>query len=170
MYAALESPQNDDRYLTNITVATPDFAVRTTVEKFIVQELQPGFHPSMRRTKEFRIHTLEDKVIVGATYKRWSFSPFPVRAPQVEQQVETLLSQLPKSLLRGLDMSLDVVVATDGKIKIVDVNTAGTKNYDWSGYLANPWTRQAYALHLEANYNMKFSGLDGFLLRNAIPL
>lgn len=120
--------------------------------------------------KEARVHTFEDKVVKGATYKRWAeMDPLEdAMAAKVEAFVQDFLDTLPKEFLYRNAFSMDVAIMDNGIMRIIDVNTNRGMPEHWSGYLPQPRVLKWYVRHLEANNDIHFTGFDGFLLRNGL--
>lgn len=164
MYRTLNERTRSEALWSGTTVIVEGHIVEITGEEFLIQELLPGFHESREKMQEYRVHTLEDQVVQGATFKRWSQSPFPVSASQIEDQVNALIKSWPAALLKGTALSLDVLLSPDGKIKIIEINSPQSQ-FGWSGYLMNPLVLSAYVRKFEADYNVQFTGWNGVRLR-----
>ncbi|MBX7230893.1 MAG: hypothetical protein K1X29_02305 [Bdellovibrionales bacterium] len=115
-------------------------------EPYIVEALEDGFHHDTSLMEEYRVHTIGTKVVKGATFHRWSKYPLPYsssgpKIKAIEQAVEKFLSELPKALTHKTFLGLDVLVSSNGSIKIIDLNLCTKKNF--SNFLRNPFTQLA---------------------------
>lgn len=165
MYEVLSSHMSTGAIYSGITNIGVGYGpIDVPPDEFIVQELLPGFSESTKKMKEYRVHTLEDQVVPGATFDRWSWNVLPVTASKVEEQVSAFLKLLPLSPLRGIAWGIDVLEAPNGEIRIVEIN-ASVAQEGWSGYLENPLVLKAYSKALERDYNVKFTGWQGLKLK-----
>lgn len=120
--------------------------------------------------KEARVHTFEDKVVKGATYKRWAeMDPLePEMAARVEAFVQDFIDSMPKPFWYRNAFSMDVAIMDNGVMRIIDINTNRGEPEHWSGYLPQPRVLKWYVRHMEANNDVHFAGLGGTLLRNGL--
>ena len=113
---------------------------------------------------EFRLHTLEGRVVEGATFTRWDDAWNRASFARAEAALQKFLSLLPDALVRGQAWSVDLLETPAG-FRVVEVNTNRGRPAQWSGDLSLPDTLQAYVLHLERYYGAKFLGAAGDLFR-----
>lgn len=126
-------------------------------ERYLLQEKVEG-------QTEFRLHTLEGRVVEGATFTRWDEAWNRASFERAEAALQEFLSLLPEALVRGQAWSVDLLETANG-FRVVEVNTNRGRPTQWSGDLSLPDTLQAYVLHLERYYGAKFLGAAGDLFR-----
>ena len=137
----------------------------TSGEKIILQEsiLEPG-----TSFVEARAHALEHRVVEGAIFPRFEAGKglSAQETAQVRDFVDTFLAAQPKELTRLRAWSLDVAVLSNGKTRVLHILTNRGNATHWSKFQSYPSVLGAYTRHIEAFYNVKFTGISGFLLRN----
>jgi hypothetical protein len=131
-------------------------------ERFLVQE-KIG-----TRQGEYRLHTLEDRVVRGATYTRWDQDWDRFIFTAAENALERFLHMLPKYMTSKQAWSFDFMGSPETGFKIVEVNTNRGRRKHWSGDLEIPDTLAAYTNHLESHYGALFLGEAGEELRNGV--
>lgn len=141
-------------------VGRSDFACELTGlvssgEKYLVQELIGN------REAEYRLHTLEGRVVKGATYTRWDQGWVEADFLRAEVALQRFLDQLPPWFVARQAWSVDMI-DSEG-FRLVEINSNRGRQGHWSGDLAIPDTLQAYALHLEKYHGAKFVGEGGKL-------
>ncbi len=148
--------------------------VITSGEKLIIQAriagtvLSDSSHPAgTGEAMEYRVHSLYNKVVTGATRNRWGVEVHDeVLVKRIEDFVQDLLGRLPMKLTNRQAWSFDVFVTESGDMKLVEINTNRGLQTNWSGFLHYPWVVGAYVRHLELQYGWSFLGPSGWLLRN----
>lgn len=149
-----------------------DGGVPTSGERFLIQSLITG--ASGIKTKdtavvfeEFRVHSLYDKVVTGASLHRWKkVSPgLRKKFVEVETYVQEMLDQLPYEVTHKQAWAFDVIETKTGLI-IIEANTNRGVRTNWSGFLKHPKVLGGYIRHLEGTYGWNFQGAGGVLLRN----
>lgn len=137
----------------------------TSGEKIVLQEnvLDPGTD-----FVEARAHTLEHRAVDGTIFPRFEAGRGlkPEEVARVKDFVETFLAAQPAELTRFHAWSLDVAVLSNGKTRILHIRTNRGGARHWSKFQSYPSVIGAYTRHLETFYNVKFTGISGFLLRN----
>lgn len=127
-------------------------------EKFIVQEKIFG-------KMELRLHTLESRVVKGATFTRWNEAWDRDLFERAEESLEKFLQSLPNHLIKAQAWSVDLL-KEGNSFRLVEVNTNRGMERQWSGDLVVPETLGAYVRHLEKFYGISFLGESGELFRN----
>jgi hypothetical protein len=118
-------------------------------EKYLVQE-KVG-----EREREYRLHTLENRVVRGATFTRWDQDWQEEKFLAAEDALQRFLDQLPQWFTARQAWSLDLM-ESGADFFIVEVNTNRGSQKHWSGDLVNPDTLRAYAEHLQKYYGARF--------------
>jgi hypothetical protein len=124
-------------------------------ERFLIQE-KVG-----TKAEEYRLHTLEERVVLGATYTRWNQKWDHSNFVAAEKALQDFLQELPPFLTSRQAWSVDLMGSKDLGFKIIEINTNRGKQGHWSGDLEIPDTLAAYAKHLELHYGAKFMGEEG---------
>jgi hypothetical protein len=127
----------------------------SSCERYLIQE-KIG-----ERLQEYRLHSLEDKVVVAATYTRWNQDWDRTSFLAAEGAFQAFLSALPPFLTQRQAWSVDLMGSPATGFKIVEINTNRGNPGHWSGDLDIPDTLAAYAKHLELHYGARFTGEDG---------
>ena len=89
-----------------------------TDEEFIVQERQ-----DIRR--EYRVHTIEDRVIEDLTVHRHQGSVKPGERDGPNGYVQRMLDALPAGITSGSNLGWDVALLEDGSFAVIEVNIGG---------------------------------------------
>jgi hypothetical protein len=131
-------------------------------ERFLVQELLGG------REREFRLHTLEGRVVRGATYTRWDQGWDRLEFRRAEDTLQSFLDRLPSWFTARQAWSVDLI--DSGEFRLVEVNTNRGRSGHWSGDLVIPDTLMAYAQHLTLHYGALFEGEAEAFLRGKANL
>ncbi len=115
---------------------------------------------------EIRIHTYEGDILPFITYSRWKVRPVKglEKFRQCNEFVKKFLGKLPVEFLAGQAWGLDVMIV-DGVLRVIDINTNRGQPGQWSGFLTRPWVIGAYTRHIETKKAVRFSGVEGWLLR-----
>jgi hypothetical protein len=136
-------------------------------EKFLIQEPSPlsGIFSSGERFMvqekvghkeyEYRLHSLEGRVVSGATFTRWDQDWVLEKFLRAEKSLQEFLDLLPAWFTARQAWSFDLIEGSE-KFYLVEVNTNRGRQKHWSGDLVNPDTLQAYAIHLEKFYGARF--------------
>jgi hypothetical protein len=93
-------------------------AGRLTDEEFIVQELK-----NIRR--EYRVHTIEDRVIDDLTVHRHQGSVGPGERKGPNEYVQRVLDSMPAGITSGSNLGWDVALMQDGSFTAIEVNIGG---------------------------------------------
>ena len=97
----------------------PIYGVRLpTEEEFIVQE-------RLAICREYRIHTIEDRVIEDLTVHRHEGSVEPGERERPNRYVQAMLERLPAGITSGSNLAWDVALLGDGSLSTVEVNIGG---------------------------------------------
>jgi hypothetical protein len=89
-----------------------------TEERWIVQERVPI-------VTEYRVHTMEDRVIEDLTYVRYGRGDIVEARVAPNAYIRTILDRLPASIVRGSLLGWDVAATADGRFLIIEVNFTG---------------------------------------------
>jgi hypothetical protein len=87
-------------------------------EEFIVQERK-------RLQREYRVHTVEDRVIGDLTVHRHRGSVEPGERRGPNEYVQRILSSLPAAIVSGANLGWDIALLDDGSFATIEVNIAG---------------------------------------------
>lgn len=88
-------------------------------ESYIVQQRLPIRH-------EYRVHSIEDKVVSDLTFYRYSGDPVPItESSPVEAFVQKVIDHLPAGLVNGTMYGWDVAVTEDGVQHAIEANPTG---------------------------------------------
>jgi hypothetical protein len=101
-----------------------------TDEEFIVQERQ-----SIRR--EYRVHTIEDRVIEDLTMHRHRGSVAPGERQGPNGYVQLMLDSVPAGITSGSHLGWDVALLEDGSFAAIEVNIGGIHKIYNPGYHAS---------------------------------
>lgn len=118
--------------------------------------------------QEVRVHTYEGRVVEGAVPERWVQKNLltPEQIRQAEAFVGEFLNNLSLPFLTKQAWGVDVAVMDNGEMRIIDIVTNRGRNIAWSSYLEQPRVIAAYSKLFEERYGLRFSGLDGALIRH----
>jgi hypothetical protein len=89
-----------------------------TDEEFIVQERLAIRH-------EYRVHTVEDRVIEDLTVRRHAGAVGPGERSGPNAYVQSILERLPAGITAGSILAWDVALTVSGSISVVEVNIGG---------------------------------------------
>jgi hypothetical protein len=89
-----------------------------TDEEFIVQERK-----NIRR--EYRVHTIEDRVIEDLTIRRHIGSVGPGERENPNRYVRGILDAMPAGITAGANLAWDVALLDDGSFAVIEVNIGG---------------------------------------------
>ncbi len=128
---------------------SPLTGILSSGEKFLIQE-KVG-----QREGEYRLHSLEGRVVRGATFTRWDHDWNEEKFSAAENALQQFLDQLPSWFTARQAWSFDLMESDSG-FWIVEVNTNRGRQKHWSGDLVNPDTLRAYAEHVQKFYGAKF--------------
>lgn len=117
---------------------------------------------------EIRVHSFWGNIVQEATTNRWYVPVEKEVQRSAENKVAKLLDQLPDNLKIGLAWSFDVFVGADGQAQIIEVNSNRGLKGGWSGFLRTGPVLGAHVRWLESQWNWRFAGLSGELLRNDV--
>lgn len=135
------------------------FWIDISGELFVIQDRLNGFHPNRFGTSEFRVHTIEDRVVKGATFHRWRKWIFSSTTVQdIERQVQEFIQELPTGLVQGTLFAIDVMRGPDGKVRIVEMNP-NVEGLAYTGFLKYPKAQAALLRHLRHHYKVEY-GID----------
>jgi hypothetical protein len=100
---------------------------RLTDEEFIVQERK-----NIRR--EYRVHTIEDRVIDDLTVHRHHGSVAPGERAKPNGFVQRILDALPAGLTSSAQLGWDVALLDDGSLSAIEINVGGIHTIYNSGF------------------------------------
>lgn len=137
-------------------------------EQYLIQE---KFSPVGKKAKidnrwEYRVHTLENRVVEGGTFQRWDKHWDENELFIINALVQNFLNQLPPFLTLRQGWSFDVMRLGEREIKIIEVNTNRGAPRHWSGDMQLPETLAGYTRHLEDFYNLYVDGKAGRILKS----
>ena len=89
-----------------------------TDEEFIVQERK-----AIRR--EYRVHTIEDRVIADLTVHRHQGTVAPGERQGPNDYVQRMLNALPAAITSGAHLGWDIALLDDGSLATIEVNIGG---------------------------------------------
>ena len=122
-----------------------------------------------RQLQDIRVHTFEGRVVENSVPDRWAKGQpkvQPAESKEAEAFVADFLNSLPLSLVNRQAWAVDVAVADNGEMRVMDIVTNCGNPASWSGSLDQPRVLGAYARHFENFYGLRFTGLSGTLLRH----
>jgi hypothetical protein len=96
-------------------------------EEFIVQE-------RVRIRQEYRVHTVEDRVIEDLTVRRHRGTVGPGERSAPNLRVQSILDALPAGLTAGSVLAWDVALAEDGSVSVIEINIGGMHTVYNSGF------------------------------------
>jgi hypothetical protein len=102
-------------------------------ESWVVQERVPI-------TIEYRVHSLEDRVIEELTLHRYGSGDIPGERDAPNAYVQSVLNRLPAAIVQGALCGWDVALTKDGRFVVIEVNFSGfhpihRRGFQCSGYL-----------------------------------
>ena len=105
-------------------------------ERFIVQQRLDIAH-------EYRVHSLEDRVILNLTTRRYGDGTVVSERDAPSAFVQELIHQLPDGLIGGSLLGWDIAITRDGAFVVVEVNFSGfhlvhRPGFHCSGYFHDP--------------------------------
>lgn len=94
--------------------------------------------------QEYRVHTLEDRVVPDLTFRRYGQGTSPAEQELAGAFVQELLDKLPAGLVRGAMYAWDVAQTGDKKFALIEANLAGfhpvfQAGFQCSGFFLGPW-------------------------------
>jgi hypothetical protein len=89
-----------------------------TEEEFVVQERKNIHH-------EYRVHTIEDRVIDDLTIHRHEGVLRPGERDSPNRYVQGVLDSLPAGITSGAHLAWDVALLEDGRFAVIEVNIGG---------------------------------------------
>jgi hypothetical protein len=105
------------RWIENRGCATP-VPGPLTEEEFIVQERKSIRH-------EYRVHTVEDRVIEDLTVRRHAGAVGPGERQAPNDYVQSILNALPAGLTAGAILGWDVALTAEGGLSAIEINIGG---------------------------------------------
>ena len=104
-------------------------------ETWIVQEKVPI-------EKEYRVHSIEDRVIDDLTLLRYGTGDIPGERDAPNAFVQRLLDRLPDGIVGGSMLGWDVALTPEGRFVVIEVNFTGfhpvhRRGFQCSGYFIN---------------------------------
>lgn len=89
-------------------------------EMFVLQE-------KLNICREYRVHTVEDRVVPGATCARYSRDPVSTLSERIaaESFIRCVLESLPNALVYQAFYGWDVAQTADGSFHVIEANIAG---------------------------------------------
>ena len=87
-------------------------------EEFIVQERKAIRH-------EYRVHTVEDRVIEDLTVRRHAGAVGPGERKAPNNYVQTILNALPAGVTAGSILGWDIALTEEGSCTVIEVNVGG---------------------------------------------
>ncbi len=135
---ALSDSSGDKGATGDIEVALQDLQLggpSIADEEWIVQERIPI-------DVEFRVHSLQDRIIDDLTFRRYSRGDIPSERHAPNRYVQSLLDRLPNGIVAGTLCGWDVARTPQGKFRIIEANLAGfhpvyRPGFQISGYFVN---------------------------------
>jgi acyl carrier protein len=106
-------------------------------EEFIIQK-------KVDIIREYRVNTMEDRVIPGLTFHRYDFGEvLPEEREAVDTYVKKVLDQLPNAMVHGSLFAWDVARARDGRFMVIEINLAGfhpvfERGFQCTGLFSDP--------------------------------
>lgn len=152
-----EIKKDSARFLGSGPECNPLTGLVSSGERYLVQEKLSG--------QELRLHTLESRVVRGATFTRWDTPWDKFLFAAAENALERFLHLLPARLTDKQAWSVDLIGTPETGFRLVEVNTNRGEAGHWSGDLSIPDTLAAYVNHLERHYGAEFLGEAGRQLR-----
>jgi len=125
-------------------------------EKWLVQE-------RIAVEREYRVHSLEDRVLPGMTFDRYGAGSVPEERALVNAYVESILARLPDALVGESLYAWDVARLADGRFRIFEANLAGfhpvyERGFQVSGFFQfhphGPPLLVELARHVASTYNL----------------
>jgi hypothetical protein len=113
---------------------------------------------------EYRVHSLENRVIEDLTLHRYGSGDIPGERDAPNAYVQSVINRLPASIVRGALCGWDVALTKDGRFVVIEVNFSGfhpvhRRGFQCSGYLQDKdWGAKAVAsliCFIEKVYEMK---------------
>ncbi len=101
-------------------------------EQFLVQEQIPI-------AVEYRVHTLEDRVIDDLTFHRYGKGDIPGERDTPNSFVQSILDRLPNGLLAGTLCGWDVARTPQSEFVVVEVNFSGFHPVHNRGFQCSGW-------------------------------
>lgn len=122
-----------------------------------------------RQLRDVRVHTFEGRVVENSVPDRWAkggSKTSEADAHRAQEFVADFLKSLPMSLVNRQAWAVDVGLADNGEMRVMDIVTNCGNPGTWSGSLDQPKVLGAYARHFESYYGIRFAGMSGTLLRH----
>jgi hypothetical protein len=101
-------------------------------ESFIVQQRIPI-------ATEYRVHTLEDRVIDDLTFHRYGKGDIPGERAAPNAYVQSILDRLPNALVAGNLCGWDVARTPDANFVVIEVNFSGFHPVHNRGFQSSGW-------------------------------
>jgi hypothetical protein len=101
-------------------------------ETFIAQERIPI-------AMEYRVHSLEDRVIEDLTFHRYGKGDIPEEREAPNAFVQSILDRLPDGIVAGTLCGWDVARTGEGKLIVVEVNFSGFHPVHNRGFQCSGW-------------------------------
>ncbi len=122
-----------------------------------------------RSLRDIRVHTFEGRVVANSVPDRWAKGGPKISeadARLAQDFVADFLKSLPMSMVNRQAWAVDVGLADNGEMRVMDIVTNCGNPTTWSGSLDQPKILGAYARHFESYYGLRFAGMSGTLLRH----
>ncbi|HEY6343889.1 MAG TPA: hypothetical protein VIY49_20530 [Bryobacteraceae bacterium] len=119
---------------------------RITDEEFVVQERK-----NIRR--EYRVHTIEDRVIEDLTVHRHHGSVGPGERAKPNGFVEGILDALPAGITSSAHLGWDVALLDDGSLSAIEINVGGIHTIYNAGFHSSGFYHHR---HYGAIYSARF--------------
>lgn len=101
-------------------------------EEFLVQERVPI-------AVEYRVHTLEDRVVEDLTFHRYGKGDIPGERDAPNGFVQSVLDRLPDGMVAGTICGWDVARTPDGALLAIEVNFSGFHPVFHRGFQCSGW-------------------------------
>jgi hypothetical protein len=113
----------------------PDGIPSIAEEEWIVQEKIPI-------DLEFRVHSIQDRVIEDLTFRRYARGDIPSERDAPNRYMQSILDRLPAGIVSGTLCGWDIARTPEGSFRIIEVNFAGfhpvyRPGFQVSGFFVN---------------------------------
>ena len=127
-----DTPDQTARILAAQENAVLQHASDLTAEAFLVQQRIPI-------QTEFRVHTLEDRVIEDLTFHRYGKGDIPGERDAPNAFVQSVLDRLPDGIVAGAICGWDIARTPESKLLVIEVNFSGFHPVHNRGFQCSGW-------------------------------
>lgn len=117
-----EQPMVDRTYIAVLAIERGELTVppcsEAILERWVVQERIPII-------TEYRVHSVEDRVIEDLTYQRYGRGDIAVERAGPNEYVQSILDRLPATIVGGSLLGWDVALTPQGRYIVIEVNFTG---------------------------------------------